>query len=133
MALASHNVVRATQDVDLLTDSDVADLIDTELKKLGYKCLHRSDDVANYLRGDERVDFCFSAKHCSTRFSMTRNDTRAPGAAPQPIADSGGVVVRVESERDPYEILDDLMTVVESLCPTWPSRPTFKKSSIFLL
>lgn len=24
---------------------------------------------------------------------------------------------------DPYAALDDLMTVVEALCPVWPARP----------
>ena len=28
----------------------------------------------------------------------------------------------VTSEREPYEALDDLMSVIEALCPRWPSR-----------
>jgi hypothetical protein len=42
LALASHKVVRATQDVDLLTEARRADEIDKTLVKLGYHCLHRS-------------------------------------------------------------------------------------------
>ena len=34
LALASHNVVRATQDIDLLVDAEMADRIDAELVKL---------------------------------------------------------------------------------------------------
>jgi predicted nucleotidyltransferase len=56
LALASHHVVRATQDVDLLTDDEKADAIEAELIRLGYHCLHRSTDAGNYSRGDERVD-----------------------------------------------------------------------------
>jgi hypothetical protein len=34
----------------------------------------------------------------------------------------GGVVATVTDEREPYEALDDLMSVIEALCPTWPPR-----------
>ena len=55
LALASHKVVRATQDVDLLVDADDAERIDRTLAAMGYRCLHRSTDAANYERDDERV------------------------------------------------------------------------------
>jgi hypothetical protein len=67
LALASHKVIRATQDVDLLTDADIADKIDTAFAKLGYRCAHRSADAANYLRGDERVDFLFASRPIARR------------------------------------------------------------------
>lgn len=35
--------------------------------------------------------------------------------------------------RDPLEALDDLMSVVEVLCPTWPTRPTFADAGPFIL
>lgn len=57
LALASHIVVRATQDVELLAGLENGDAIDAELARLGYRCLHRSADAANYARGAERVDF----------------------------------------------------------------------------
>jgi len=43
-----------------------------------------------------------------------------PGLAPNP-------------ERDPYERLDDLMTVIEALCPVWPHREPLRDESKFLL
>jgi predicted nucleotidyltransferase len=67
LALASHKVIRATQDVDLLADADIADQIDTALAKLGYRCAHRSAETANYLRGDERVDFLFASRPIARR------------------------------------------------------------------
>jgi hypothetical protein len=60
LALASYNVIRATQDVDLLTDLEKADEIDAELLRLGYQCLHRNQDAGNYARGDERVDLLYA-------------------------------------------------------------------------
>lgn len=60
LALASHKVVRATQDIDLLTDAAGAEDIHRALLGLGYQCMHRSPDAGNYLRGDERVDFIYA-------------------------------------------------------------------------
>ena len=67
LALATHRVVRATQDVDLLTDADEADAIHRAMIGLGYRCLHRSPDAANFLRGDERVDFIFAHRPAAVR------------------------------------------------------------------
>lgn len=60
LALAPYSVVRATQDVDLLVDLENADAIERALTVLGYRCLHRSEEAANYVRGDERVDFLYA-------------------------------------------------------------------------
>jgi hypothetical protein len=67
LALASYQVVRATQDVDLLADAEQADAIDSELAKLGYRCLHRSADAANYARGDERIDLLYARRPIARR------------------------------------------------------------------
>jgi hypothetical protein len=67
LALASHKVVRATQDVDLLVDADKADEIDVELMKLGYHCIHKSTEAANYLRHDERLDLLYATRPIARR------------------------------------------------------------------
>lgn len=59
-ALAAHGVVRATRDVDFLVDADDGDRLDTLLLGLGYHCIHRSADAANYLRGDEGIDLLYA-------------------------------------------------------------------------
>jgi hypothetical protein len=60
LALAPYRVVRATQDIDFLTDAKMSDAVHKALLDLGYQCLHRSIDAGNYLRGDERVDFIYA-------------------------------------------------------------------------
>lgn len=60
LALAAHNVVRATQDVDMLVDADDAEYLHETLLGLGYQCIHRSEDAANYLRGDEGLDLLYA-------------------------------------------------------------------------
>ncbi len=67
LALASHKVIRATQDIDLLVDIDRAGDIEAELLKLGYHCLHRSADAGNYQRGGERVDFIYASRPIARR------------------------------------------------------------------
>ena len=67
LALASHKVVRATQDIDFLVDADRADEIEAELTRLGYRCLHRSADAPNYARGDERLDVLYASRPAARR------------------------------------------------------------------
>lgn len=58
---------------------------------------------------------------------------RSNESNPHPLAAEGGIATPTESARDPFEALDDLMAVVEALCPVWPSRPTFRDSDQFKL
>ncbi len=76
LALASHHVIRATQDVDLLTDIENADEIEAELFKLGYQRLNRSADAGNYARGDERVDLLYAHRPIARRLLAQANDLK---------------------------------------------------------
>jgi len=67
LALAPYKIIRATQDVDLLVDASRADDIDNELLSLGYQCIHRSTDAANYQRGSERVDLLYANRPIARR------------------------------------------------------------------
>jgi hypothetical protein len=49
------------------------------------------------------------------------------------LASEGGNVEFPQDTRDPFEVLDDLMQVVEALCPTFPERDTFADSRVFKL
>ena len=60
LALAAHNVPRATRDVDFLADANDAERLHELLLGLGYRCIHRSADAANYLRGDEGLDLLYA-------------------------------------------------------------------------
>ena len=67
LALAAHQVVRATRDVDFLDDADDAERLHGILLDLGYSCVHRSDDAANYLRGDEGLDLLYAHRPIARR------------------------------------------------------------------
>lgn len=43
--------MRATQDVDFLVEAEAADKVHVALLNLGYECLYRSEDAANYVQG----------------------------------------------------------------------------------
>ena len=76
LALASHKVIRATQDVDLLAEAERADDIDAQLTQLGYRCLHRSADAANYGRDDERVDFLYASRPIARHLLATARELK---------------------------------------------------------
>ena len=67
LALSPHKVIRATQDIDLLIDQSDADLVEKAVTSLGYRCLHRSTDVGNYQRQDERLDFLYASRPAARR------------------------------------------------------------------
>lgn len=67
LALASYDVVRATQDVDLLVPLEKADEIDAQLMSLAYRCVHRDSNAANYVRNRERVDFLYASRPIASR------------------------------------------------------------------
>ena len=60
MALSAHQLPRATQDIDFLLNRLDADIVDALLISLGYSCIHRSADAANYRRGNAAIDFIYA-------------------------------------------------------------------------
>lgn len=74
LALAAHQVVRATRDVDFLVDANDADRLHGILLGLGYRCVHRSEDAANYLREDEGVDLLYAHRWTARRLLAEASD-----------------------------------------------------------
>ena len=94
LALAPHGVVRATQDVDLLTDASSADALDRELTNLGYRCVHRSADAANYLRGDERLDLLYASRPVARQLLATELTVTGKSLNKDEFVTCGGVRLR---------------------------------------
>lgn len=53
--------------MDFLADADDADRLHDVLLSLGYRCVHRSEDAANYLRDDERLDLLYAHRPAARR------------------------------------------------------------------
>lgn len=77
LAVAAHQVVRATKDVDFLLAAEAADKVHDALLKLGYQCLYRSEDAANYVRGTEGLDLLYAHRPLARRLleQATPRDT----------------------------------------------------------
>jgi hypothetical protein len=96
LALAPHRVVRATQDVDLLIDADLANAVDQALAALGYRCLHRSADAANYLRGDQRVDFLYAHRPVARQLLAAALELRTPFGALRVVSAEGLIAFKLQ-------------------------------------
>jgi hypothetical protein len=64
---------------------------------------------------------------------MPENDRKSASDSSVPLAGDGGVVILPYTEREPYEALDDLMSVVEAFSPEWPARGISGGAGKFLL
>ena len=107
LALVPYNVIRATSDVDLLADAGLADAIDRELCKLGYQCLHRSADVANYVRGDERVDFLFAIRPAAAALLASAVSYQTPFGELRVVALEGLIAFKLQGfVNDPRRTQD---------------------------
>ena len=137
LALAAHNVVRATRDVDFLVDADDADRLHGLLLELGYHCVHRSADAANYLRGEEGLDLLYAHRPIARKLLETADERDTPMGRLRVIRsvvleDEGGVQ-RLPAPADPIQAWIDLMEVVRMLRPPRDARPTRQAGGRFLL
>ena len=67
LAVVAHRVVRATKDVDFLVEAEAANKVHVALLDLGYQCLHRSEDAANYVRATEGLNLLYAHRPLARR------------------------------------------------------------------
>lgn len=53
--------------------------------------------------------------------------------ADAPLAAEAGLSAPPPAGEDPWRTFEEVMAVVEALCPEWPQRPTFPQDAKFLL
>jgi hypothetical protein len=78
MAVVAHQVVRATKDVDFLVDAEAANRIHDALLELGYQCLYRSEDAANYVRATEGLDLLYAHRPLARRLLSQASERNTP-------------------------------------------------------
>ena len=78
LAVVAHQVVRATKDVDFLVEAEAADRVHDALLDLGYQCLYRSEDAANYVRGTEGLDVLYAHRPLARRLSAQASVRETP-------------------------------------------------------
>jgi hypothetical protein len=107
LALSTHKVIRATQDVDLLVDEVHADALDAQLRALGYRCVHRSEDASNYLRGDERVDLLYARRPIARHLLETAATRSTPLGTTRVVSAEGLVAFKLQGlVNDPRRTQD---------------------------
>jgi len=117
LALAAHNVVRATRDVDFLVDADDADRLHGLLLELGYHCIHRSADAANYLRGEEGLDLLYAHRPIARQLLAAADDRETPMGRLRVISAEGLVAFKLQGYvNDPTRTrdLDDIRALLRS-------------------
>ena len=78
LAVVAHQVVRATQDVDFLVEAEAADRVHDALLVLGYQCLYRSEDAANYVRATEGLDLLYAHRPLARRLLAQASQRDTP-------------------------------------------------------
>ncbi len=78
LAVVAHRVVRATKDVNFLLEEEAADRVHTALLNLGYQCLYRSEDAANYVRAAEGLDLLYAHRPLARRLLAQASERETP-------------------------------------------------------
>lgn len=78
LAVVAHQVVRATIDVDFLVEAEAADKVHEALLGLGYQCLYRSEDAANYVRATEGLDVLYAHRPLARRLLAQASERETP-------------------------------------------------------
>jgi hypothetical protein len=78
LAMVAHGVVRATQDVDFLVELEAADLVHDALLDLGYQCVYRSEDAANYVRATQGLDLLYAHRPLARRLLSQASERESP-------------------------------------------------------
>ncbi|GAB4089427.1 nucleotidyltransferase family protein [Hydrogenophaga soli] len=78
LAVAAHQVIRATKDVDFLVAAEAANEVHDALLNLGYQCLYRSEDAANYVRGMEGLDLLYAHRPLARRLLAQATPRETP-------------------------------------------------------
>ena len=78
LAVVAHQVVRATKDVDFLLEAEAADQVHGALLDLGYQCLYRSEDAANYVRAAEGLDLLYAHRPLARRLLAQASERETP-------------------------------------------------------
>ena len=78
LAVVAHQVVRATQDVDFLVEAEAAQKVHDALLGLGYRCLYRSEDAANYVRAAQGLDLLYAHRPLARRLLARASERETP-------------------------------------------------------
>ena len=76
--MAAWQWLRATQDVDSLVEAEAAGRVHDALLGLGYRCLYRSEDAANYVRAAQGLDLLYAHRPLARRLLAQASERETP-------------------------------------------------------
>ncbi len=107
LAVVAHSVVRATRDVDFLLEAEAADTVHDALLRLGYQCLYRSEDAANYVRGTEGLDLLYAHRPLARRLLAQASERDTPMGRLRVISVEGLIGFKLQGyANDPARMRD---------------------------
>jgi Uncharacterised nucleotidyltransferase len=116
LAVVAHQVVRATQDVDFLVEAEAGDKVHDALLELGYQCLYRSDDAANYVRGTEGLDLLYAHRALARRLLAQASERETPMGCLRVISVEGLVGFKLQgfvNDATRTRDLDDIRSLLK--------------------
>jgi hypothetical protein len=121
LAVVAHQVVRATQDVDFLVAAEAADKVHSALLNLGYQCLYRSEDAANYVRGTEGLDLLYAHRPLARRLLAQATSRETPMGRLHVISVEGLIGFKLQgftNDATRTRDLDDIRALMQRHRPT---------------
>ena len=116
LAVVAHRVVRATKDVDFLVEAEAANKVHDALLDLGYQCLYRSEDAANYVRATEGLDLLYAHRPLARRLLSQAVGRDTPMGRLRVVSVEGLIGFKLQGYvNDPTRLrdLDDIRALVQ--------------------
>ncbi|MGQ0709312.1 MAG: hypothetical protein ACT4NV_06130 [Rhodoferax sp.] len=116
LAVVAHQVVRATMDVGFLVEAEAADKVHGALMDLGYQCLYRSQDAANYVRGTEGLDLLYAHRPLARRLLAQASARETPMGRLRVISVEGLIGFKLQgfvNDATRTRDLDDIRALVQ--------------------
>ena len=116
LAVVAHQVIRATKDVDFLVEIEAADKIHDALLNLGYQCLYRSEDAANYVRAAQGLDLLYAHRPLARRLLAQALERDTPMGPMRIISVEGLIGFKLQgfaNDATRTRDLDDIRALVE--------------------
>ncbi len=111
LALSAHQIPRATQDIDFLLNRLDAEMVDSLLRSLGYQCIHRSEDAANYRRGLAGIDFIYAYRSRALMLIETAEIRKIGAQSLNVVTVEGLIGLKLQALTNDPKRLQDLLDI----------------------
>lgn len=122
LAVAVHQVVRATKDVNFLVAAEAADTVHDALLTLGYQCLYQSENAANYVRGTEGLDLLYAHRPLARRLLAQAQSRETPMGRLRVISVEGLIGFKLQgitNDATRTRDLDDIRALIQRHRPAF--------------